>query len=133
MQEDGLTCQRYEEEHLYFSLPPAHPLSGSSGLHLRDLNGETMLLSSNIGFWRQLVDEKMADTHFLVQEEAFAFNELVKSSALPSFTTDLALQREERPQAAYRSPFSIRKPMSPIISSIRTKTAGCLPRCCSGS
>ncbi len=104
VQEDGLTCQHYEEEHLYFSLPPAHPLSGSSGLHLRDLNGETMLLSSNIGFWRQLVDEKMADTHFLVQEEAFAFNELVKSSALPSFTTDLALQREERPQGRIQIP-----------------------------
>ena len=46
----------------------------------------------------------MADTHFLVQEEAFAFNELVKSSALPSFTTDLALQREERPQGRIQIP-----------------------------
>ena len=52
-----------------------------------------MLLRSRIGFWNR-VHEKMPDTHFLVQEENYAFDELVKASALPSFTTDLVIKRE---------------------------------------
>ena len=94
VEREGLRCVKYEEEHLFFSLPPAHPLSGSKALHLIDLNGETMLLRSKIGFWNQMHQEKMPDTHFLVQEETFAFNALVKASALPSFTSDLVIKRE---------------------------------------
>lgn len=91
---EGIKNCKYIEEHLFFSLPPAHPLSGSKGLHFHDLNGETMLLRSKIGFWHQLHIEKMPDTHFLIQEEILAFDELVKASALPAFTSDLVIERE---------------------------------------
>ena len=94
VESDGIACVKYEEEHLFFSLPPAHPLSASKALHLKDLNGESMLLRSKIGFWNQLHQKQMPDTHFLVQEGNFAFNELVKASALPSFTSDLVIKRE---------------------------------------
>lgn len=93
VEEKGILCARYEEEHLFFSLPPAHPLTGSKALHLKDLNGETMLLRSRLGFWEHIINEKMPDTQFLVQEDT-AFNELVKASALPSFNSDLAIRRE---------------------------------------
>ena len=89
-------CTRFGEEHLYFSLPPAHPLSSSKSLRFKDLNGETMLLRSRIGFWQNIHDTIMPDTHFLVQEW-FAFDELVKSSALPSFTSDLVMKRSGMP------------------------------------
>ena len=92
-----LKCVRYGEEHLYFSLPPAHPLSGSKTLRFRDLNGETMLLRSKLGFWHHIHETTMPDTHFLAQDESFAFNELVKSSALPSFTSDIVIKREGTP------------------------------------
>lgn len=95
--EPGILCAKYGEEHLYFSLPPAHPLSGSKALYMKDLNGETMLLRNQLGFWRELTDRKMPDTHFLEQEEV-AFRALVKASALPSFVTDVALRREGSPQ-----------------------------------
>lgn len=89
-------CTRFGEEHLYFSLPPAHPMSSSKSLRFKDLNGETMLLRSRIGFWQNIHDTIMPDTHFLVQE-CFAFDELVKSSALPSFTSDLVMKRSGMP------------------------------------
>ena len=89
-------CTRFGEEHLYFSLPPAHPMSSSKSLRFKDLNGETMLLRSRIGFWQNIHDTIMPDTHFLVQEW-FAFDELVKSSALPSFTSDLVMKRSGMP------------------------------------
>ncbi len=56
VKEDGIRCRRYMEEHLFFSLPPAHALSGSKTLRLRDLNGETMLLYSGIGFWKKALE-----------------------------------------------------------------------------
>ena len=96
VEEPGISCVKYGEEHLYFSLPPAHPLSGSKGLYMRDLNGETMLLRNRLGFWRDVTDQKMPDTRFLEQED-LAFEELVKSSALPSFATDVVLRRDESP------------------------------------
>ncbi len=93
VEEPGIICVKYGEEHLFFSLPPAHPLSGSKALYMKDLNGETMLLRNRLGFWRDITDKKMPDTRFLEQED-FAFDELVKTSALPSFTTDVVLRRE---------------------------------------
>ena len=47
-----------------------------------------MLLFQDIGFWRDLVEEKMPDSRFLVQTERYTFRELVENSTLPSFTTD---------------------------------------------
>lgn len=91
--EPGMICAKYGEEHLFFSLPPARPLSGSKALYMKDLNGETMLLRNRLGFWRELTVRKMPDTRFLEQEDV-AFDELVKFSALPSFATDLWLNRE---------------------------------------
>ena len=96
IEENGISCVKYGEEHLYFSLPPAHPLSGSAGLFMKDLNGETMLLRNHLGFWRELTDRKMPDTRLLEQEDV-AFEELVRSSALPSFATDVVLRRAGNP------------------------------------
>ena len=43
-----------ESEHLYVSLPPFHPLADAEGLYLKDLDGQTFLLYSQIGFWDRL-------------------------------------------------------------------------------
>lgn len=92
VEEPGLAWVKYGEEHLFFSLPPAHPLAGKKSLFMGELNGETMLLRNRLGFWRDLVAEKMPDSRFL-EQESVAFNELVKLSALPSFATDVVLHR----------------------------------------
>lgn len=96
IEEDGIRCVKYGEEQLFFSLPPAHALAASKKLCFDDLNGETMLLRSKIGFWNKIHERTMPDTHFLVQEENFAFTELVKASALPSFTSDRVIRRDGR-------------------------------------
>lgn len=95
--EPGIYCARYTDEQLMFSLPPGHALSSSKGLHFKDLNGETMLLFSQIGFWYKIHKEKMPSTHFLLQNEQFTFTELVKASALPAFTSNLALKKAGTP------------------------------------
>ncbi len=49
-----------------------------------------MLLMNGIGSWNFVQTEKTSEPRFLIQSGYFSFNELVKISLLPSFTTDLA-------------------------------------------
>lgn len=76
-------------EHLYLSVPPAHPAAGHARVRLADLDGETMLLAPNLGYWGDLVRERMPRATFLVQDER-AWIEIARASSIPVFTTDWA-------------------------------------------
>ena len=94
----NLYCFPFEKEQLYFSLPPAHPLSGSTGLYFEDIDGESILLLSQIGFWREVCRQKMPLTRALVQTEQEDYQELVQATALPSFVSDLAMRWAGKPK-----------------------------------
>ena len=98
VEEPALYCFPFAKEQLYFSLPPAHPLAGSQGLYFRDIDGESILLLAQIGFWRQVCRQKMPLTRALVQTEQEDFQELVQASALPCFSSDLAIRWSGRPE-----------------------------------
>lgn len=87
-------CIPYVEEDLLLSLPLNHPLTHKKEIKFHDLDGQTMLLYSNIGFWHDLHMEKTPKTKYLLQEERFTFNEIVKASTLPSYTSNLSIKRE---------------------------------------
>lgn len=88
---EGLISTELVSEHLSVCLPPDHAvLEGNpASLSLADLNGYSCLLRSEIGFWDGLCRRKMPASRFLVQGDDFAFRELVRSSTLPFFITDL--------------------------------------------
>lgn len=88
----GVESIPFGSEKLCFLLPMNHPLAGEKELRLADLNGETMLLRPNLGFWTRTL-ESLPDTHFLVQQEDYAFGELIRASSLPAFTTDRVQRR----------------------------------------
>ena len=77
-------------ENLLFALPKGHRYARRKSLSFAEMNGENMLLMSNIGFWDFVRTEKMPDSRFLMQNDRFSFNELVQTSSLPSFITDLS-------------------------------------------
>ena len=79
-------------ERLSFALPRDHRCSGRESLSFAEMDGENMLLMNDIGFWNFVQTEKLPNSHFLIQSDRFSFNELVRNSSLPSFTTDLAKQ-----------------------------------------
>ena len=95
---EDLYCFPFEKEQLYFSLPPAHPMASSKGLYFKDLDGESVLLFSRIGFWRDVCREKMPMTRALVQHEQEDFQELVQASALPCFVSNLTMRWDGRPE-----------------------------------
>lgn len=79
-------------EKLCISLPPAHPLSNYTNVSFEDLNGESLLLYSMIGFWYNLCKEMMPDSLFIVQDQTNTLNELIKFSALPNFITNISIK-----------------------------------------
>ena len=86
-------CIPYIEEDLLLSLPLNHPLTSKKEIKFHDLDGQTMLLYSNIGFWHDLHMQKTPKTKYLLQER-LTFNEIVKASTLPSYTSNLSIKRE---------------------------------------
>lgn len=89
-EDDDLSCRKWGEEHLSFLLPKRHRFARRKSLSVSEMNGENMLLFQDIGFWHDLVAEKMPDSRFLVQTERYTFMELIENSTMPVFTTDYA-------------------------------------------
>ncbi len=87
--DEDTICTEYCEEDLYITLPPAHPLASRDKLSLSDLNGQSVLQYTKVGFWLDICRAKMPDSRFLLQEEMDVLNELRRSSALPGFATNL--------------------------------------------
>lgn len=92
--DETLVDQRYIKECLSVDVPDGHALSGQSRLTFEQLNGFNCLLKDRIGFWTELVQDQMPASRFLIQTDAFAFDELVKNSTLLSFSTNLSEQQK---------------------------------------
>lgn len=90
----ALSTAKIGEEHLMFFLPKKHRFAKRKFLTMDEMNGENMLLFSDIGFWHDIVTDKMPDSRFLVQNERYSFGELILNSVLPCFTTDLAYRSD---------------------------------------
>ena len=78
----------FMKENLFVCVPPEHELAKRKTLTFADINGFNFLLRTELGFWDTLCREKMPASKFLVQPDAAVFEELVKASSLPCFTTD---------------------------------------------
>lgn len=83
---------KIEEEHLMFLLPKDHPFAGRTALSMSEMNGQNLLLFQEVGFWKDIVDKKLPDSRFLIQNERYSLMELIENSVMPAFTTDLANQ-----------------------------------------
>lgn len=78
----------FMQERLFVCVPPEHELAGRGALTFAEINGFHFLLRTELGFWDALCREKMPASRFLVQTDPTVFDELVKASTLPCFTTD---------------------------------------------
>lgn len=88
--EKELCCVSYVREQLFVCVPESHTLAQKESLCFAQLNGFNCLLKDHIGFWTTLVKQKMPASRFLVQTDEFEFEELVRTSTLLSFSTNLA-------------------------------------------
>ena len=77
-------------ESLSVCVPGGHALAAYDKLTFAQMNGFNFLLYSEIGFWDAMCRENMPSSKFLVQTDEFAMQELIRSSSLPCFVTNLA-------------------------------------------
>lgn len=87
----------YGNETLYLILPKNHRLATRKAVSLNEMDGENMLLFSDIGFWHDIVTRHMPHSRFLIQTQRYDFNELTRSSILPYFATDITLRFSDIP------------------------------------
>ena len=78
----------FMQEKLFVCIPAEHELAKHKSLTFADINGFNFLLRTELGFWDSLCREKMPASKFLVQTDNAVFDELVRASSLPCFTTD---------------------------------------------
>ncbi|MDD5923040.1 MAG: hypothetical protein PUC44_07715 [Eubacteriales bacterium] len=81
-------------------------MAGRESLSLSDLDGENILLYSEIGFWEDIVRSKMPNSRFLVQNERYSLEELVLHSVLPCFASDLTLAIDPAPEGKIPVPLT---------------------------
>lgn len=84
-----LYWKAYREERLSLSVPEDHPLSKYSELTLREIDGQNLLLYTEIGFWYEMCREKLPNTHFLLMNEYDVFGEIAGTGVFPSFVSDI--------------------------------------------
>ena len=82
-------------ESLYISLMPGNPLAFYPKVHLKDLDGLTILLLSRIGFWSNMHRKKTPNTKYLLQVEDDSFYELASNSDYPVFSSSYFINRGE--------------------------------------
>ncbi len=87
----------FMQENLFVCVPPEHELAKRRSLTFADINGFNFLLRTELGFWDTLCREKMPASKFLVQTDNAVFDELVRASSLPCFTTDYGQLRDDYP------------------------------------
>lgn len=81
-------AEAFMKENLFVCVPKDHELARREALSFADINGFNFLLRTELGFWDTLCREKMPASKFLIQPDAAVFDELVRASSLPCFTTD---------------------------------------------
>ena len=102
LEDDDLSCHPCGTERLFFAVPPEHRIAGMAESSFKDMDGESFLMASEVGYWDHIVRQQMPSSHFLLQNGLEALNEIVRASSLPHFATDLTLRLYGRnPQRAY--------------------------------
>lgn len=82
-------------EDLYAFLPKDHRLAGHSTLSFADLDGESFLVLSQVGFWMDVLRRTMPHANIVEQTDRVVFEQLERSTGLISFVTDITREARE--------------------------------------
>lgn len=87
--DENCLCIQTFREQLYYCFPPVkHPIS-LKGVHFSDINGITMLMPSEVGFWRDIVKQHMPKSKLIEQNSNEEINMIIENSSFATFNTDI--------------------------------------------
>ncbi len=75
-------------EKLFAMIPLDNPLSKEKSLSFDQINGEAVIPFPLKGYWNDLLEKKLPDSHLLYQSDIHAFDKVVHSSSLISFESN---------------------------------------------
>lgn len=93
------------KEKLFLSVPTNHPLASYKEISFSHLNGKSVLLRRNLGYWKDLKEKVIPDSVLIFEDNEEILNELIKSSTLPSFRTNISIQRLKEKEDRIYIPF----------------------------
>ena len=85
-------CQKYISEQLNLSVNRMHPAASYQQISFAEMDGQNFIMYAHVGFWENIVREKMPNAVFFKQETIDAVGELARYSDLPSFSSDITLE-----------------------------------------
>lgn len=93
-----VSCCQLMTESLSVCLPSDHPLAKRTSLSATELDGESFLLYRGIGFWQDFCDTHFPHSKFVIQEDRTVFHQLIPSTPLIYFVTDVPSLRSAVPE-----------------------------------
>jgi DNA-binding transcriptional LysR family regulator len=100
-------CRIYLSEQLYLSVTKFHPAAAYRKISFKEVDGQNFIMYASVGFWENVVREKMPNAKFFKQENLDAVSEIARSSDLLSFSTDITQKiYSERRMERANIPFS---------------------------
>ncbi len=104
--DESLAYKKCGHEDLFVSLDPSNPLTFYPEIHLKDLDGLSVLLLQGIGFWSRMHRSQTPNTKYLVQTEYNSLQELTANSSYPVFASSYYIRRGEMPSGRVNIPLA---------------------------
>ena len=84
-------------EDLYAFLPKSHRLAARETVSFADLDGESFLVLSEVGFWMDMLRRNMPHANIVEQADRSVFEQLVRTTDLISFVTNITQATRDIP------------------------------------
>lgn len=86
----NVSCTPLMVENLFVYAPADDELAGRTSVSFAELDGRTFLMNSEVGFWGDIVRGAMPNARFIEQRDATVLSQMIRSSDLLGFVTDVA-------------------------------------------
>ena len=91
VENEMLNCEYVFSESLYITIPKTHFLAGiKDGVHFSEIDGQSFLVSNNLGIWDQIVTKNLPKSKMFTQLKS-NLEELINSSTIPNFSTNTTI------------------------------------------
>ena len=86
----NLTCTPLMVENLFVYVRANDELAARASVRAADLDGRTFLMNAEVGFWGDVVRRAMPNARFIEQNDPTVLAQLLRTSDLPGFVTDVS-------------------------------------------
>lgn len=107
IQTDLIESRYIGQEHLFANLDQFMYLANQQQVTFKELAGLSFVVLSDIGLWKEVIQDNIPDAKFLYQSEYDALTELTKYTNFPFFTTNIT-----EPDGTYDTTDSVSLPIT---------------------